>query len=209
MKALLNWRPSWLEPTSTGAPTVSVPIPGATAASPGWTGTSASIPFLLNDADDRVGSLIARCSLDGAPATVCSAPLKLQHLAAGQHTLQVRATDPAGNAGSAGTSWRVEATAPTVSLKALPSVNLSTSVTVGWAALDSGGSGLWSSDARYREWSAEGPYSGAVYTRPAAGRACAPRRWSCTRMREPRAACRPERATGPATSVPGAPSGVS
>ncbi|GAA4350698.1 hypothetical protein [Angustibacter luteus] len=163
--AALGAAPSWLEPSSSRAPGVSLPTPGATTTSPGWTASTTSIPFVVNDPDDRAGSVTSRCSLDGAPATACRSPLALQHLAAGAHTLRVTATDPAGNTSTAAATWRVEVTAPTAALSALPTVTMG-SVRVGWTGQDTGGSGLWSYDARYREWQAEGLAGSPVYVQP-------------------------------------------
>jgi hypothetical protein len=50
-----------------------------------------------------------RCSVDRAPSTPCTAPLKLAGLAVGRHSLAVRATDAAGNPQAKPTKlgWRV------------------------------------------------------------------------------------------------------
>jgi hypothetical protein len=57
------------------------------------------------------------CRLDGAPFAGCTSPKPYAGLADGDHTFAVRATDAAGNVGAAATaSWRVDTTAPSVTL---------------------------------------------------------------------------------------------
>ena len=57
------------------------------------------------------------CSLNGNPVTDCASPLMLLDLALGDYVFQVRATDGAGNTGSAEHRWKVvDLTAPTVTL---------------------------------------------------------------------------------------------
>ena len=62
-----------------------------------------------------------QCSLDGAAFTACTTPVTFT-VAEGQHTLQVRATDGAGNLGapSATYPWTVDTTPPTVSITGGP-----------------------------------------------------------------------------------------
>jgi hypothetical protein len=60
------------------------------------------------------------CALDEAEFSSCSSPHELQGLAAGEHTLQVRATDQAGNVGtSVSYTWRVVA-APETMITSMP-----------------------------------------------------------------------------------------
>ncbi|MEI7890178.1 MAG: hypothetical protein WCI34_07690, partial [Actinomycetes bacterium] len=53
------------------------------------------------------------CSVDGGDYLACSSPVALSGLADGAHSLAVKATDAAGNTGSAATaSWTVDTTPP-------------------------------------------------------------------------------------------------
>src|SRR5205814_2160453 len=62
-----------------------------------------------------------QCQLDGGTSTACTSPPSYTGLAAGSHTIKVTATDPAGNTGSATTTWTIDTTAPTVTITAQPS----------------------------------------------------------------------------------------
>jgi subtilisin-like proprotein convertase family protein len=58
---------------------------------------SATVTFTATDDTTPVAQLSTACSLDGASATPCSSPVTLKRLRPGRHTLEVRATDVAGN----------------------------------------------------------------------------------------------------------------
>src|SRR5207245_1146636 len=63
-----------------------------------------------------------QCALDGAAFASCSSPKTYSGLADGSHTFQVKATDAAGNTGTAASyTWTVDTTAPTASITASPS----------------------------------------------------------------------------------------
>jgi uncharacterized repeat protein (TIGR02543 family) len=63
------------------------------------------------------------CSLDGAPFTACTSPKDFSALSQGGHTLEVAATDAAGNrdATPATWSWNVDSVAPDTTIDAGPS----------------------------------------------------------------------------------------
>src|SRR5207253_131244 len=67
------------------------------------------------------------CALDGAAFASCSSPKSYTSVADGSHTFQVKATDGAGNTGTAASyTWTIDTSAPTASIAASPT-NPSTS----------------------------------------------------------------------------------
>ena len=79
--------------------------------------TSATFTFTANQA----GSTFA-CSLDGSAFSACATPKTYSGLAAGSHTFQVRAIDPAGNPDPtpASFTWSIDTTAPDTSITSNP-----------------------------------------------------------------------------------------
>jgi large repetitive protein len=75
--------------------------------------TEAEFEFSTNDGD-------LECSLDAAAFAPCESPESLTGLADGPHTFTVRATDAAGNTGTASRSWTVDTTAPEATVNAGP-----------------------------------------------------------------------------------------
>ena len=148
---------AWLT-TGDTAPTARAVVPAVTS--------SAALVRLdsSSDPDDAVGGLTYVCSLDGGPAQACGPTWQLNGLAAGSHTVTVIAKDPSGKTSSpAATTWTVDATAPAVSLAALPATLLGPSVTLGWTAKDTGGSAVKSYDVRTRYATPGGSFSTYVY----------------------------------------------
>src|SRR5581483_7809424 len=81
---------------------------------------SAPADFTFHAADPTVNGVASgvaslQCSLDGAAFGACTSPLHLGALADGGHTLDVRATDVAGNQGqSTSFTWTVDTVAPEI-----------------------------------------------------------------------------------------------
>ncbi|MBI2690792.1 MAG: hypothetical protein HYX29_02420 [Solirubrobacterales bacterium] len=75
--------------------------------------TSASFAFTSNEAGGTF-----RCSLDGAPETVCTSPVSYTGLAQGAHTVSVRAVDAATNQDPtpATRSWTVDTVPPSLAI---------------------------------------------------------------------------------------------
>src|SRR5207244_9703208 len=62
-----------------------------------------------------------QCGLDGAAFASCSSPKSYTGVVDGSHTFQVKATDTAGNTGTAASyTWTVDTAAPTASHPAWP-----------------------------------------------------------------------------------------
>jgi nitrous oxidase accessory protein NosD len=76
--------------------------------------SSAIVSFTASDNITATGDLLLSYTLDGNPAVALSTTgtFTLSGLSNGPHTLVVRATDQAGNTGSATTSWTVGTPAP-------------------------------------------------------------------------------------------------
>jgi lysophospholipase L1-like esterase len=69
---------------------------------------SATVTITSGDPDDPSENLVSRCSLDGAPVTICTSPVEMSGLAFGPHQLAVTSGDPAGNLSPAATiEWKV------------------------------------------------------------------------------------------------------
>lgn len=77
--------------------------------------TSAAFAFSVDDATATV-----ECRIDGGSFAPCASPLSFTGLAEGSHTVTVRATDAAGNVGTAAFSWSVDLTAPHVAFASTP-----------------------------------------------------------------------------------------
>jgi hypothetical protein len=83
------------------------------------------------------------CTLDGAAFAACTSPKTYTGLAAGAHTFEVRATDPAGNTdfSPASFTWTIDLTAPDTTITAVPSSPTNqTSATFSFTATEAGAS---------------------------------------------------------------------
>ena len=78
------------------------------------------------------------CALDSAAFTSCSSPIGYSSLADGSHTFQVRASDSAGNTGTAAAfTWTIDTVAPNTSISATPThPSSSTTATFSFASTE-------------------------------------------------------------------------
>jgi subtilisin-like proprotein convertase family protein len=58
---------------------------------------SATVTFVATDETTPAARLTTTCALDGGPAAPCTSPATFKRLKPGRHTVEVRATDAAGN----------------------------------------------------------------------------------------------------------------
>ncbi|MCX7624163.1 MAG: metallophosphoesterase [Thermomicrobium sp.] len=100
------------------APADTAPPETTLTSAPPATTTSSSATFSF--VADELATF--RCSLDGAPAQVCTSPVTYSGLAAGAHTFTVVAVDVSGNVDPtpASYSWEITAAAPETTLSATP-----------------------------------------------------------------------------------------
>jgi|GEM_PF-1974110 len=97
------------------APTVNI------ATGPAALGNSSSASFTWSASDSGSGVKLVDCKIDSAAYTSCAAAgQSFSGLAAGSHTITVRATDNAGNTGTATRTWVVDLTAPVVQILSGP-----------------------------------------------------------------------------------------
>ncbi len=98
--------------------------------------TSASIAFSANE------PATFQCSLDGGGLAACTSPAALSGLVDGSHTFSVRATDTAGNLGSAvSATWSVDTTPPNTTIDSAPKGTVaSRSATIAFSASEPGSS---------------------------------------------------------------------
>jgi PKD repeat protein len=131
-----------------------LPVPTVTLVSGPPAVTSARdarFVFTLSDPNYPTNMLVATCRVDGGPNRTCTQGLTLTKLADGQHTLTVRATNPAGRVSAPLiVTWRVDTKAPRVDLVNASRVVLGPEVTVRWTGNDGNGTGIASYDVRYR-----------------------------------------------------------
>ena len=102
---------SWTVDTSAPDTTITSGPPSPTSS------TTASFSFTSTEAGSSF-----QCSLDGGAFAACTSPKSYGGLADGAHTMQVRATDPAGNTDPAPGSfgWTVDTAAPDTTIASGP-----------------------------------------------------------------------------------------
>jgi hypothetical protein len=117
-----------------------------------FTGTDASPPVTFT------------CKVDAAAAAPCTSPVDLVSLPDGVHTFVVTGHDAVGNASAPlSWSWRVDGTAPTVTLKTPTSLFvLGSSLPVSWGGADAG-SGIAKYKLRYERAAWNGGYGAWTY----------------------------------------------
>jgi hypothetical protein len=117
--------------------------------------TSASIAFTVSHSGATPS---VTCQLDGGAATSCASPATYTGLGNGVHTFTVRASDGTRSS-SDSVSWRVDTTAPVVSLTAPTALAIAgTSVPQNWSGSDTG-SGIASYQAQYQTARYSGGFS--------------------------------------------------
>jgi hypothetical protein len=104
--------------------------------------TGATFTFSGTDNHSAAGDLTFECRLDAGGYASCTSPHALAGLAEGSHTLDVRATDEAGNTeATASHTWTVDLTAPVITASRDVAPNddgwNNASVTVSYSCTDS------------------------------------------------------------------------
>lgn len=153
-----DWRDLVWSNADTARPVAAVTVPSATTG-------DVTVSIAATDADSPTGSLRRECRLDNAAGWVtCGSTWALRGLAAGDHTGWARVTDPAGNVSAVATrTWLVDRSAPVAALTTPAATQLQPTVTLRWAASDSGGAGVASHDLRVRTASVSGAFGSADY----------------------------------------------
>jgi arylsulfatase A-like enzyme len=97
-----------------------------------------SASFRFEPEETIIGSMT--CALDGRPAGCSKGRVSLRHVRVGEHSLTVKATDPAGNVGTTEYLWTVDRTRPEVGILDAPrrlSSDLVSSFNL-WSSVDPG-----------------------------------------------------------------------
>jgi len=92
----------------------------STGPAPDSGGATKSTSATFNFTSTEPGSTYA-CSLDGVSFAACASPKTYTKLKVGNHTFQVKATDPAGNIGApASFNWTIDTKAPNTAITSFP-----------------------------------------------------------------------------------------
>jgi alpha-tubulin suppressor-like RCC1 family protein len=115
---------------------VDATVPSVSASAPADNAILAdSTPSLSFSASDT-NSITIECRVDSGGWSTCASPWTTAPLADGAHTLQVRATDQAGNVGSDSVPVTVDVTAPATTFSAPPAVTGDATPSVGFSITD-------------------------------------------------------------------------
>ncbi len=119
---------------------VTAPVVNITTG-PAALGNSPNANFNWTATDGGSGIKTLECRIDGAAYTACGAAgQNFLNLAAGSHTLNVRATDAAGNVGNATRTWVIDLTAPAVQILTGPDAYVKvTTAQFTFSAMDANG----------------------------------------------------------------------
>ncbi len=117
------------------SPTVTI------TAGPSGVVNSATASFAWTSSDSGSGVKLVECRIDNGAYTICGlAGESFNNLAAGDHKLDVRVTDFAGNQGLTSRSWKVDLTPPTIQILSGPDLfTNSLSATFTFSASDANG----------------------------------------------------------------------
>ena len=113
--------------------------------SPAALTSSTSASFSFDGADTGGGSVASyQCRIDLGAYSACSSPRSYTSLAAGAHTVDIRAIDTAGNTGSAASyTWNIDLSGPVLTVSSAPaSVTNLSNATFAFTATDSGGGSI-------------------------------------------------------------------
>lgn len=113
-----------------------------------WTSGSVSVPIHIVDDTIPLGGMVVTCSLDGAPSTPCPSGWA-GRVAAGQHTLTIRANDLLRPEATRQVVFTADTSAPTVAMTTAATATTTSTATFRWTAKDVG-AGTASYDVRYR-----------------------------------------------------------
>ena len=114
------------------------------SAAPAATNNLTSVSVSFSGSDALSGLARTECKIDAGGYATCNSPKTYSGLAAGSHTVSVRAYDQAGNVSAAATAtWTTDLSGPVTTIDAEPdAVTNATSASFDFSAVDSGGSSV-------------------------------------------------------------------
>jgi large repetitive protein len=129
---------------------LTTPVPSISS-SPAVMTNATTANFAFSSTPPPSGSIAGYdCKLDSGNFISCTSPTSYTSLTQGAHTFQVRSIDNNSNVSSVvNFPWTVDLTAPTTSITASPdAINNSTSVTISFTAVDTGGASIASFECK-------------------------------------------------------------